>query len=166
MAIVKCPKCKTQTNSSVGRCRCGYKFPYHPDQDVIMITICENCRTIEKYRNGYMVGGDYTICPKCNNGALVKLCTPEIWDTYSFEEKQESINSVDQKTINEQFSKKFINTIINKPIEQNVPKCPTCSSTRIVKIDAIDRALSFSFWGFGSSKIGKSMQCKNCGYKW
>lgn len=50
--------------------------------------------------------------------------------------------------------------------EENVPRCPTCSSTNIRKLDVIDRGLSFAVWGIFSSKIGKSMMCKDCGYKW
>ena len=45
-----------------------------------------------------------------------------------------------------------------------VPKCPTCGSTNLKKLDVIDRGLSFAVWGFGSKKIGKSFKCKNCGY--
>ena len=50
--------------------------------------------------------------------------------------------------------------------EKNVPRCPTCNSTNIRKLDVIDKGLSFAVWGIFSSKIGKSMMCKNCGYKW
>lgn len=50
--------------------------------------------------------------------------------------------------------------------EENVPRCPTCNSTNIRKLDVIDKGLSFAVWGIFSSKIGKSMMCKNCGYKW
>lgn len=50
--------------------------------------------------------------------------------------------------------------------EENVPRCPTCNSTNIRKLDVIDRGLSFAVWGIFSSKIGKSMMCKDCGYKW
>lgn len=50
--------------------------------------------------------------------------------------------------------------------EKNIPRCPTCNSTNIRKLDVIDRGLSFAVWGIFSSKIGKSMMCKDCGYKW
>ena len=50
--------------------------------------------------------------------------------------------------------------------EESVPRCPTCNSTNIRKLDVIDRGLSFAVWGIFSSKIGKSMMCKDCGYKW
>ena len=49
---------------------------------------------------------------------------------------------------------------------KNLPKCPTCSSVNIRKIGTLERGLSVSLWELGSGKIGKSMVCKDCGYKW
>ena len=45
-------------------------------------------------------------------------------------------------------------------------KCPTCGSYHTNKLTGIERAVSFGVWGFASNKIGKSFECKNCGYKW
>lgn len=53
-----------------------------------------------------------------------------------------------------------------KTEEQNIPKCPTCKSTNIKKISISSRWLSTGLFGLGSSKVGKTMECKNCGYKW
>lgn len=50
--------------------------------------------------------------------------------------------------------------------QQNVPKCPTCGSTNIKKISAGSRWLSTGLFGISSGKMGKSMECRNCGYKW
>lgn len=47
----------------------------------------------------------------------------------------------------------------------NTPKCPTCGSTNIKKISGGKRWLSVGTVGLASSSIGKSMECKNCGYK-
>lgn len=47
----------------------------------------------------------------------------------------------------------------------NIPKCPTCGSTNIKKISGSKRWLSVGTVGLASGSIGKSMECKNCGYK-
>lgn len=47
-----------------------------------------------------------------------------------------------------------------------VPKCPTCGSTDVQLISTASRLGSALLFGLGSSKIGKTMECKNCGYKW
>lgn len=48
----------------------------------------------------------------------------------------------------------------------NIPKCPTCGSTNIKKISSTKRFVSTGLFGLASSNIGKTMECKNCGYKW
>ncbi len=49
---------------------------------------------------------------------------------------------------------------------QNQPKCPTCQSTNVTKITSTKKAIGFAAVGIFSSNFGKTMECKNCGYKW
>lgn len=59
--------------------------------------------------------------------------------------------------------------IINKPQTHqsaNTPKCPTCGSTKVYPISSGKKALGFLIVGVFSSNFGKTMECKNCGYKW
>ena len=48
----------------------------------------------------------------------------------------------------------------------NVPKCPTCGSTNVEKISTAQKDFGFALVGLFSSNLGKTMHCKNCGYKW
>ena len=48
----------------------------------------------------------------------------------------------------------------------NVPKCPTCGSTNVERISTAQKAFGFALVGLFSSNLGKTMHCKNCGYKW
>ena len=48
----------------------------------------------------------------------------------------------------------------------NVPKCPTCGSTNVEKISTAQKAFGFALVGLFSSNLGKTMHCRNCGYKW
>lgn len=48
----------------------------------------------------------------------------------------------------------------------NAPKCPTCGSTDVNKISGTKKAVGFLTVGVFSSNFGKTMECKNCGYKW
>lgn len=50
--------------------------------------------------------------------------------------------------------------------QASIPKCPHCQSTSISKISALSRSVSVGLFGLASSKIGKTMQCNRCGYKW
>lgn len=61
----------------------------------------------------------------------------------------------------------FHNNIPIKPNNtKNTPKCPTCGSTNIQKILGTKRWLSTGLFGLASSDVGKSMVCRNCGFKW
>lgn len=55
---------------------------------------------------------------------------------------------------------------IKRTAQKNIPKCPTCGSTNVEKIGTLERGISVTAWGLFSSKVGKTMKCKNCGYKW
>lgn len=50
--------------------------------------------------------------------------------------------------------------------QRYIPKCPTCGSPAVKKISGTKRWASTGLFGLGSSNIGKTMQCNNCGYKW
>lgn len=50
--------------------------------------------------------------------------------------------------------------------ETYIPKCPTCGSTNVYKISTGKKATGFVLAGVFSSNFGKTMHCKNCGYKW
>lgn len=49
---------------------------------------------------------------------------------------------------------------------KNIPKCPTCGSTKIRKISGTKRAASILGFGILSNNIGKTYECLNCKYKW
>lgn len=89
------------------------------------------------------------ICPKCNM-PLMKLSDYERLD-------MESNRAKLQKEVEQQEKVQR---------EQNIPKCPTCGSTNICKISTGKKALGFVTVGIFSSNFGKTMECKQCGYKW
>lgn len=45
-------------------------------------------------------------------------------------------------------------------------KCPNCGKETVLKITNLNRGISIGLFGMFSSKIGKTMECKSCGYKW
>lgn len=89
------------------------------------------------------------ICPKCNM-PLMKLSDYERLD-------MESNRAKLQKEVERQEKVQR---------EQNKPKCPTCGSTNVEKISTTKKAIGFVAVGVFSSNFGKTMHCKNCGYKW
>lgn len=53
------------------------------------------------------------------------------------------------------------------PIYQpNVPKCPTCQSTKIRKISSVRKVTGGVLFGIFSKTAFSQFECENCGYKW
>lgn len=132
-------------------------------------------------------------CPKCGNIEILGLdedcdyCETKLRDTeYFFDDVVErgDVKPEIQKAIFEKYIKnnpmyseedatKRKNTSNSSHIpssyktkQQNIPKCPTCGSTNVHPISSSKKAIGFLTVGVFSSNFGKTMHCKNCGYKW
>lgn len=53
-----------------------------------------------------------------------------------------------------------------KTVTANIPKCPTCQSTRIKRISNAKRSLHAFAFGIFSKTAQSQFECENCGYKW
>lgn len=82
-------------------------------------------------------------------------------DSYLFEHRDEIIN---QKNDEMMASIATGKAILEE--KSRVPKCPTCGSANVQKISGTKRWITTGLFGLASSDIGKTMCCKNCGYKW
>lgn len=77
---------------------------------------------------------------------------------------QPKINTVN--SFAERYLAGKLNISYNPQNEKSIPKCPTCGSANINKISGAKKAAGFLAVGVFSSNLGKTMECKNCGYKW
>lgn len=50
--------------------------------------------------------------------------------------------------------------------DKNIPRCPTCGSENLKKISTAKRIFSAELMGLASGAIGKTFECKKCGYRW
>lgn len=108
--------------------------------------------------------------------AIYSMTDQEILDTYkSYKEfllqqgtittDEDFVQGIRQNTHDKRMSQMELETVQTKN-EKNIPKCPTCQSTNIQKINGLERGVSVAAWGLFSKKINKSFKCKNCGYTW
>ena len=132
--------------------------------------ICENCGTISEFSDGE--------CKACCNSKItdLKISTQE-WFNLTPTQKETvikntlSLSNETYELIQEAWrnNKKNVQPM-SRPIQtnfqQNIPKCPTCGSTNIEKISTAKKAIGFVAVGVFSSNFGKTMHCKQCGYKW
>ena len=105
-------------------------------------------------------------CRKCNN------CGFDGISSYLLQIEREKNAKIigytkDPSPIVKNYETPTNNSYKPKPvIEENIPRCPTCHSTKIKKIGAFERMASVGFWGPFSKKINKTFKCENCGYTW
>ena len=52
------------------------------------------------------------------------------------------------------------------PKQENIPHCPTCSSTNIQKISTTKKLAGAIGFGLLSKTAKSQFECKDCGYKW
>lgn len=123
------------------------------------VYFCPNCNEYRKYNSNQ---SNKFICKICGNRMLYK----------GIEDKDERkklkkiyIQNELEKEKKEKTTKKEVIYPSSQP-EENIPRCPTCHSTKIKKIGAFERMASVGFWGPFSKKINKTFKCENCGYTW
>ncbi len=56
-------------------------------------------------------------------------------------------------------------TEVPPSVARHLPECPVCHSLDVHKIGTLKKYSSFAVMGVFSSNIGKTMECKSCGYK-
>ena len=124
------------------------------------LKICPICRSLYPE--------DIEKCDCCKEG----LIDNSIYKKWSEKQKNEYMKKYKSKyeTKPSEVTIRKPNVIIRENLQhaqqQNIPKCPTCGSTNICKISTSKKALGFVTVGIFSSNFGKTMECKQCGYKW
>lgn len=145
-----------------------------------MVTFCQNCYdTKQKFCvTGYAwaLKNEITDCPWCHKQkSLVKIDFPDsdMGTLHLISRSKEFIDAMielyKKDPIEYQLKMSQFRIQANQILQaedKNVPKCPTCGSTNIKKISAGSRWLSTGLFGISSGKMCKSMECRNCGYKW
>ena len=89
---------------------------------------------------------------------ICKYQFPEIYE-YNEQKSQQEYKALQRKSQQKMIEKEQIEK------QQNTPKCPTCGSTNVHPISTAKKATGFVLAGVFSSNFGKTMHCKQCGYK-
>ena len=121
------------------------------------VYFCPNCNEYRKYNPNQ---SNKFICKIFGNKMLYKGMEDK--DERKQLKKIYIQNELEKEK--EKITKKEVIYPSSQP-EENIPKCPTCGSTNIKRISGTKRWLTTGLFGLASSDIGKTMVCKNCGYK-
>lgn len=144
--------------------KCGSNEWFCIDENNIYKQFCANCGNyIEIIKNDFL---NNFACPKCNcfegnieenNNFLAircKNCGKQIIVLEKHTTENRRSNSSSTNNITPQ-----VNTT-------NIPKCPTCGSTKIEKISASAKLGGAMMFGVLSKTAKSQFKCKSCGYKW
>ena len=137
--------------------------------EIVYICYCSKCGSLDAYE------GKKEICSFCGTE---EIPTKYDWTEWLFRENDTAelestiFNTLvktnplfDQEMYESRETKEHI-IAYSKSSSSNIPHCPTCNSTNVQKISVAKKATGFALVGIFSSNFGKTMQCKNCGYKW
>ena len=164
--VVYCKECREKKFiTSLGTPSTGYWFK-KSDEKICEYHGCE-FKEINVPVNDFLIFTKISQDPDFLD-AMVKLHDTDIIE-YQTKMSQFKMQAEKQQEIASEKSRREIESLNNhsKTEDQlNIPKCPTCGSTNVQKISAGSRWLSTGLFGLGSSKVGKTMECRNCGYKW
>lgn len=190
MSLITCPECGKQISDMAEVCpNCGIsKKDILIMSDKNYIVICPKCLGLGWYFQSRIKKANRKECSFCNtpvkNFIVTNVTESQAMDiaqnhTDNYEDfsdkvikayvdnvenKKELCNKYYQMAKIDKVSKKTIQE--EKPVQRNIPKCPTCQSTNIQKISNIERGASVGLFGLFSKKINKSFKCGNCGYTW
>ena len=117
---------------------------------------------------------DMYYCSECMGGNVIELVTEEEYKNKTGK-GFETLNKIklEREIKDKEYEKKhpirqryYQPHSKQKTVEENIPKCPTCSSTNIEKISSFDKAAGAVMFGLFSKTARSQFKCRNCGYKW
>lgn len=139
------------------------------------VKLCKFCKKHGTYREskGYTNewNNDLYICPDCKH-QMVDVDYPskdfDIIKKISFEPSfiESMIELRKKNTIEYQAKITQFKIQIAEMNKEDIPKCPTCKSTRIHKISMTSKTINTAIFGLFGTKRHKTYHCDNCSYEW
>lgn len=180
MALITCPECSKVVSERATSCpHCGCPINAFTQGTIHIYWANKKGDTLRKTSveiNGdsvdIMQAGDFIHYPVTNGFHKIDMYqgkhlllsevvevnaqTPDVY--YAF---KESIGFTHCK-----LKRVEVDSSVWKVSDKNIPRCPTCGSEKIKKISTTKKVLSVELMGLASGSIGKTFECRKCGYKW
>ncbi len=139
MALINCPECGKEISDKSEKCiHCGYPIRNIP------------------YLHENINGKDYDVSFLLD-------------DSMSQVKKMKHLTELSgcDLLLAKQIVLKYCPTkAIEQKQENNIPHCPTCSSTDLKKISTTSKVMNTAMWGIFGTKRHKTYHCNSCGYEW
>ena len=139
MALINCPECGKEISDKSEKCiHCGYPIRNIP------------------YLHENINGKDYDVSFLLDN-------------SMSQVKKMKHLTELSEcdLLLAKQIVLKYCPTKeVEQKQENNIPHCPTCSSTDLKKISTTSKVMNTAMWGIFGTKRHKTYHCNSCGYEW
>lgn len=168
MALIECMECGNKISHTAKICpQCG--FPY---MEYVAHKLAEKERSErEKHQNELKYKNELKMREEENRKANIKCqeCDRVIGEVSicpycGFDMDNYNIQVEKRKRLEEERRRAELNR--RQAVNNNIPRCPTCGSTRIQKISTTKKAVGAIGFGILSTTARSQFECKSCGYKW
>lgn len=180
MALIRCPECGKEISDRAVSCpNCGCPIADAPINGCIHFNWADRKgQSIRKTRvvvdgneYGFMQCEDFLDVPVSGGSHKVELSQGKhvlISETVDISANKQEEFFAFKETMGFSHAqlKRTDGDFSKRTIAKNVPRCPTCGSDKIKKISTTRKVLAFEMVGFASHTIGKTFECRKCGYKW
>ena len=136
------------------------------DRDTICPTCKSNSFIVDESIN--KIKSEIMSASKRKRNSLLK--NPEYQSVYDYIQKKSNCKRPDVLELSDDKNVEVCPSLFKKEQSEesnnHIPKCPTCGSTDLRKINVAERGVSIFTFGLLSKKINKTFECENCGYTW
>ena len=173
MALIKCVECGKEISDKAAFCpSCG--CPIEMEVRNASITFWWVGKKGDSLRKTTVyIDSEEVATMKCGNQVTVLVNG----STHQVDMYQGKHHLISEKVIidseGETFAYKEVYGLTHAKLERisneelkRKPRCPTCGSDKVKKISTSKKIFAFGMIGFASSSVGKTFECKSCGYKW
>ena len=167
MALIRCPECNTEFSDRAQCCpKCACPVPkemkilpvisrrwYDYEANITRGTLSQQV--------SFFIS---TVIPECGLQFPPSIKNEvSIWQSV-FKQTQGLTRSL---TTAEAMANFVVNTEASvQEVCAGLPRCPQCGSYMVREIPSVNRIVGVSLLGFASKNFGKSMECRDCSYRW
>ena len=167
MALIKCPECGREFSDQARSCpSCAYPVPRRTK----FLPVIQNhwsvyyCNLVQASALSAAQFFMSTVIPQCNLQIPPSLKNESsVWNSL-FRQTQNEMRQISTPESMASYIELMENAV--QEACAGLPRCPQCGPYMVKKISGVDRAFGVGLFGAASRSFGKTMECRDCDYRW